>query len=33
MGNADRSVQISFNGEGYNHTDIRRELEGAGKYT
>lgn len=33
MGNADGSVQISFNGEIYNHADIRRELEGTGKYT
>ena len=33
MGNADGAVQISFNGEIYNHTEIRRELELAGKYT
>jgi asparagine synthase (glutamine-hydrolysing) len=33
MGNVDGSVWISFNGEIYNHVDIRRELEGTGKYT
>jgi asparagine synthase (glutamine-hydrolysing) len=33
MGNADGAVQISFNGEIYNHADIRRELECTGKYT
>ncbi len=30
MSNADGSVQLSFNGEIYNHLDLRRELEDAG---
>jgi len=33
MGNSDGSVQISFNGEIYNHAEIRQELESTGKYT
>jgi asparagine synthase (glutamine-hydrolysing) len=33
MGNADGSVQITFNGEIYNHTVIRQELEATGKYS
>lgn len=32
MSNADETVVISFNGEIYNHVDIRRELELTGKY-
>ena len=32
MTNSDASVCLSFNGEIYNHTDIRRELEKTGKY-
>jgi asparagine synthase (glutamine-hydrolysing) len=30
MANEDRSVQVVFNGEIYNHRDLRRELEAAG---
>jgi len=33
MGNSDGSVQISFNGEIYNHAEIRQELELTDKYT
>ena len=33
MSNSDGSVQISFNGEIYNHAEIRQELEHSGKYT
>src|SRR4051812_20566839 len=32
MTNADGSVAITFNGEVYNHADVRRELEALGKY-
>ena len=32
MSNSDYSVWLSFNGEIYNHTDIRKELEETGKY-
>lgn len=32
MSNADGSVVISFNGEVYNHAEIRKELEKLGKY-
>ena len=33
MGNSDGSVQISFNGEIYNHNEIRQELDLTRKYT
>ena len=33
MGNEDGSLQIVFNGEIYNHAEIRRELEGRGGHT
>ena len=33
MSNADGSIQLVFNGEIYNHADIRRDLEKTGKYT
>lgn len=33
MVSADGKVALIFNGEIYNHADIRRELEGLGKYT
>ena len=33
MGNSDASVQISFNGEIYNHNEIRQELDLTRKYT
>lgn len=33
MRNADGSVMLVFNGEIYNHADIRRELEALGKYS
>lgn len=32
MSNADGSLQVVFNGEIYNHADIRRDLEATGKY-
>ena len=32
MSNCDGTVVITFNGEIYNYTDIRRELEKTGKY-
>jgi asparagine synthase (glutamine-hydrolysing) len=32
MGNEDGTIQLVFNGEIYNHADIRRELEQTGKY-
>lgn len=32
MSNEDGSLQLVFNGEIYNHADIRRELEAVGKY-
>lgn len=32
MGNSDGSIQISFNGEIYNHAEIRKELESTEKY-
>ena len=33
MSNAHGSVTLTFNGEIYNHADVRRELEALGKYT
>lgn len=32
MSNADGTIQLVFNGEIYNHADIRKELEAIGKY-
>src|ERR1043166_4232737 len=32
MSNHDGSIRLIFNGEIYNHRDIRRELESLGKY-
>jgi asparagine synthase (glutamine-hydrolysing) len=32
MSNADGSIQLVFNGEIYNHAEIRRELEATGRY-
>jgi asparagine synthase (glutamine-hydrolysing) len=33
MCNADRTLWVIFNGEIYNHAEVRRELEALGKYT
>src|SRR6266516_5228801 len=32
MTNHDQTVAVTFNGEIYNHADLRRELEALGKY-
>src|ERR1043166_4712331 len=32
MSNRDQTVTVTFNGEIYNHADLRRELQALGKY-